>query len=242
MKVFLLAAGLGTRLRPLTDKIPKCLVPINGKPLLLIWLELCQHHGITEVLINTHHLAEQVNEFIENHKSKFQFLTIRQTHEPVLLGSAGTLIANRKFVKNESLFFILYVDNLTNANLTELIKFHRSHGDLFTMGLFRTDNPTSCGIAELDGNGKIISFEEKPRRPKTDFAAAGVYVASSKIFNFFNNKQREDFNRPLDLGFHILPKLIGHMYGYLIKDYLIDIGDMESYRRAQREWSTISTL
>jgi len=236
MKAFLLAAGLGTRLRPLTDKIPKCLVPINGKSLLLIWLELCQHHGITEVLINTHHLAEQVNEFIENHKSKFQFLTIRQTHEPVLLGSAGTLIANRKFVENESLFLILYVDNLTNANLTELIKFHHRHGDLFTMGLFRTDNPTSCGIAELDGNGKVISFVEKPQKPKSNLAAAGVYVASPKIFRFFKKGQREDFGRRLDLGFHILPKLVGHMYGYLINEFLLDIGDMESYQKAQREW------
>jgi mannose-1-phosphate guanylyltransferase len=159
-----------------------------------------------------------------------------------LLGSAGTLIANQKFVEGENEFLILYADNLTNANLTGLIKFHRGHGDLFTMGLFRTDNPTSCGIAELNENGKILSFEEKPKRPKTNFAAAGVYVASPKIFGFFNKGKRDHLNNPLDLGFHILPKLVGHMHGYLINEFLLDIGDMESYIRAQREWSTISTL
>lgn len=261
MKAFLLAAGLGTRLRPFTDQIPKCLVPINGKPLLKIWLELYQIHGITEVLINTHYLPHMVADFLKangysllvddkektlstNNLSTYQSagMAVVLSHEPILLGSGGTLIANREFVDNEKEFLILYADNLTNANLTQLIRFHRGHGKLFTMGLFKTDNPTSCGIAELDGNGKIISFEEKPKRPKTDLAAAGVYIASPKILDFLQDFQRQDPKRPLDLGFHIFPKLVGHMYGYLIKDYLLDIGDIESYERAQREWSNISTL
>ena len=260
MKAFLLAAGLGTRLRPLTEKIPKCLVPINGKPLLQIWLDLCRLHGITEVLINTHHLPHLVEDYFKvNGYSLFSDKAVKLknrndqltnnlltyegqkskivlSYEPFLLGSAGALIANRRFVEKENEFFILYADNFTNANLTELIQFHHSHGDLFTMGLFRTDNPTSCGIAELDGNGKVNSFVEKPQKPKSNLAAAGVYVASPKIFRFFKKGQREDFGRPLDLGFHILPKLVGHMYGYLINEFLLDIGDMESYQKAQREW------
>jgi len=264
MKAFLLAAGLGTRLRPLTDSIPKCLVPINGKPLLQIWLDLCQGHRITEVLVNTHHLPHLVREYFEESgyklyvdKNKAEELNlstynlstyqrgpmrISLAYEPVLLGSGGTIRANREFVDNEKEFFILYGDNLTNANLTEMIRFHRSHGELFTMGLFKTDRPTSCGIAELNGDGKIISFEEKPKSPKTNLAAAGVYAASPKIFNFFPNDHREDYLKPLDLGFHILPKVVGHMYGYVIDDYLLDIGDMESYQKAREEWPRISRL
>lgn len=266
MKAFLLAAGLGTRLRPLTYTIPKCLIPINGKPLLQIWLDLCQHHGINEIFINTHHLPHLVEDYFKINgyslfcdrkiklKNREDLLTnnlltyegkglkIILSYEPSLLGSAGTILANQGFVEEEKEIFILYADNLTNVNLGDLLYFHRSHRDLFTMGLFKTERPKKCGIAELDGDGRVISFEEKPKRPKTNFAAAGVYVASPKIFNFSKNNQGDDSNRPLDLGFHILPKLVGHMYGYLLKDYLLDIGDMKSYEKAQREWSTISTL
>jgi mannose-1-phosphate guanylyltransferase len=110
------------------------------------------------------------------------------------------------------------------------------------MGLFKTDKPTFCGIAELDEDGRVTSFEEKPKRPKTNFAAAGVYVASPKIFEFFQDDQREELSLPIDLGFHILPKLIGQIYGFVIKDYLLDIGDMESYKKAQKDWLTISNI
>lgn len=260
MKAFLLAAGLGTRLRPLTERIPKCLVPINGKPLLQIWLELCQNHGITEILINTHHLPNKVEEYFKVNGYSLSVnkdvkpgdgqltknlltngrkgLKVILSYESILLGSAGTLLSNRDFVENEDEFFILYGDNLTDADLTNLLMFHRGHGELFSMGLFKTDRPTTCGIAELDGKGKIISIEEKPKNPKTNLAAAGIYVASPEIFKCFP-KFGEEMNGPLDIGFHVLPKLIGHMYGYLINEYLLDIGDMESYQKAQREGPTI---
>jgi len=241
MKAFLLAAGLGTRLWPITEEIPKCLIPINGKPLLQIWFELCEIHGITDVLINTHYLANQVTDFIKQKRDATSHLSIKLTYEPDLLGSAGTIFKNRNFVENEKEFFVLYADNLTNIDLGKLIKFHKSHGDLFTMGLFKTDRPTTCGIAELDGNGGVISFEEKPKVPRANLAAAGIYVASPEIFKFFPHYEGKDVDDPLDLGFHVLPKLIGHMYGYLIDGYLLDIGDMASYQRAQREWPTISS-
>lgn len=264
MKAFLLAAGLGTRLRPLTHTIPKCLIPINGKPLLQIWLDLCQNHGINEIFINTHHLPHLVEDYFKINGYSLFFdrkiklknredqltnnlltyegkgLKIILSYEPSLLGSAGTILANQGFVEGEKEFFILYADNLTNVNLGDLLYFHRSHGDLFTMGLFKTERPKTCGIAELDGDGKIVSFEEKPRNPETNFAAAGVYVASPSIFELFPNKEGKNINEPLDLGFHILPKLTGHMYGYLINEYLLDIGDMKSYQKAQKEWPSIS--
>jgi len=260
MKAFLLAAGLGTRLRPLTDKIPKCLVPISGKPLMQIWLDLFQKHGITDILINTHHLPHLVEKYFKengyslsvnrieetafpNNLSTYDLgqLRITLSYEPILLGNAGTLLAHRKFVEGEKEFFIVNSDNLTNANLTELAKFHRSHDELFTMGLFKTDRPTACGIAQLDGNGKVVSFEEKPATPKTNLAAAGIYVASPEIFKFFPRKEEIGPYTPMDLGFHVLPRLVGRMYGYLIKDYLLDIGDFSNYQKAQLDWPKISS-
>lgn len=102
MKAILLAAGVGSRLRPLTDHTPKCLVPVGGRPLLAIWFDALVRHGVTEVLLNTHHLADRVGEFVATHTPRGLRVTL--FHEPVLLGSAGTVKANRDFVAGEASF------------------------------------------------------------------------------------------------------------------------------------------
>jgi mannose-1-phosphate guanylyltransferase len=114
-KAFLLAAGRGERLRPLTDKIPKCLVPIGGRPMLSIWLDLLEYHDITDVLINVHHLPQVVLEFVKQYRGP---VNIRTFHEEKLLGSAGTIRENRDFVEGEESFWVFYADNLTSADLT----------------------------------------------------------------------------------------------------------------------------
>jgi mannose-1-phosphate guanylyltransferase len=113
MKAFLLAAGNGTRLRPLTDSVPKCLLPVRGVPLLEIWLNNCKAAGITDVLVNTHAHAETVRKFAAAQKSGVR---IRIAEEPELLGSAGTLAKNREFVSGEESFVVLYADVLTNIS------------------------------------------------------------------------------------------------------------------------------
>src|SRR5436305_6268968 len=105
MKAFLLAAGNGTRLRPLTNNVPKCLLPIQGVPLLKIWLNNCKAAGITDVLVNTHAHTDSIRQFAAQQKSEVR---IRIAEEPELLGSAGTVGTNRKFVSGEEHFFILY--------------------------------------------------------------------------------------------------------------------------------------
>src|SRR5580704_11571365 len=98
MKAFILAAGNGTRLRPVTDKIPKCLAPICGVPLLELWLNNCKAAGITEVLLNAHAHTEAVRSYVAKQKTG---VTVRISEEPQLLGSAGTLAENREFVADE---------------------------------------------------------------------------------------------------------------------------------------------
>ena len=115
MKAFLLAAGNGTRLRPLTDSIPKCLLPIQGVPLLEIWLNNCRAAGITDVLVNAHAHAEAIRQFAAEQKTGVR---MRIVEEPELLGSAGTLAENREFIAGEESFFILYADVLTNVDLS----------------------------------------------------------------------------------------------------------------------------
>ena len=120
MKAFLLAAGLGTRLRPLTDHVPKCLVDIGGRPLLDIWLDALASAGVDEVLVNVHHLHDLVEEHVAARAGRAPF--VRVVHEPVLLGSAGTLRANREFVAGEQFFLAINADNLTTFDIGRLMR------------------------------------------------------------------------------------------------------------------------
>lgn len=234
MKAFLLAAGIGSRLRPLTDTIPKCLIPIHGKPLLQIWLELLERYRVTDVLINMHHHPEKVSQFIAAVRANVR-INITAVHEPVLLGSAGTLAANRAFVADSDDFLIAYADNLTRINLARMQQFHhqvKSRGGTLTMGLFRAPNPGACGIAVMDRTNKILEFIEKPQKPLGNLANGGIYITTRDIFGFIP----EPSGGPVDMGFDVLPALTGRMYGYEITEYLRDIGSPESYQKALDEW------
>ena len=225
MKAFLLAAGLGTRLQPLTDTVPKCLVPINGRPLLSYWMTLLRRHGVNEVLINTHHLPVAVQAFAATVTTP----TLTLFHETTLLGSAGTIRANRDWVTGGEPFLVAYADDLTNADLTRLLAVHARRRPILTMGLFHAAEPTRCGIAELDGgedDAAIVSFEEKPAQPKSDLANAGIYVTDSRLIERIPDGTA-------DFGRDVLPHLVGEMRGHLLRGQLIDVGTWPSYQRAQ---------
>lgn len=237
MKAFLLAAGKGTRLKPYTDAIPKCLIPIHGKPLLEIWLDHLREQDVQHVLINTHHHAHLVDAFVRSYPRR-RDMHIVLSNEPELLGSAGTIRHRRDFVDSEDDFMIFYADNLTNVNLKRFAAFHRrcrEKNGILTMGLFHSPNPWACGIAELDSDQKIVAFCEKPETPQSNLANAGIYMASQEIFAHFP-KSPPKSGSILDLGHHILPLLAGRMYGYPIAEYLRDIGTTESYQQALTEW------
>ncbi len=217
MKAFLLAAGLGTRLRPITNTIPKCLVPVAGKPMLYYWFNLFRKYGITEVLINLNHFPDQVKEYIQNNIIDIKVTLV---NEETLLGSYGTLLHNQKFVEKEENFFIFYGDTLTNVNLDTMMQVHKQSLKPFTIGLFRSNNPSSCGIVTLDSSGSVVDFEEKPNAPKSDLANAGIYIMNTKLFD----KIQLDNKKLLDIGFDLLPKLINQMQGFEIKDFVLDMG------------------
>lgn len=232
MKAFLLAAGYGTRLKPITDCIPKCLVPIQGRPLLGWWIELLRLHGVTDILVNTHYLADQVTAYVQTLPKAGP--RIQLVFEPQLLGSGGTIKSNWAFVYGESDYFICYADNLTSVNLTSMLQYHRQQARQFTMGLFHAPHPERCGIAELNADGCITAFEEKPRQPKSDLANAGIYIAGPQLTDYFPAGPTFDF------GYDVLPQLMlkKQMSGFLIRDYLLDIGTLDTYEQANREWSS----
>ena len=231
MKAFLLAAGLGTRLRPLTETTPKCLIPIKDKPLMEWWLELFAKHGVTEVLVNTHYLADSVQRFIRKWNVSNSAPLVKEFYEETLLGSGGTVAANRDFVGDDKDFLICYADNLTDVDLESFWKFHQTHDGILSMALFHASRPRECGIAALDENSRIVEFEEKPAQPKSNLANAGLYIARRQIFDYLPQT-----NGLLDFGKDVLPQLIGKMYGWQTEGYLLDIGTIENYEKANKEW------
>src|SRR5437868_11666176 len=170
MKAFILAAGNGTRLRPLTDSVPKCLLPIQGVPLLEIWLKNCRAAGITDVLVNAHAHAEAMKRFATAPKSGAKVSIVE---EPQLLGSAGTLAENRAFVAGEEAFFVLYGDVLTNADLRRMLAFHRRKNLSATLGIYQAPDPTRCGVVTMDEDDVILKFVEKPTQPASNWAFSG---------------------------------------------------------------------
>ena len=162
-KAIILAGGLGTRLRPLTDTLPKCLVPIGGRPLLDYWVDRLAEAGVREARVNNHAHADQVRAYVAGVTASGR-LKLVESYEPELLGSAGTIAANADLADGADVVVIIYADNFSDVDLKRMLAFHRSHDDPFTMLLFRAPNPSACGIAELDDEGRVVSFVEKPER------------------------------------------------------------------------------
>lgn len=231
MKAFLLAAGHGTRLRPITNSIPKCLVPIRGIPLLSIWLQLCERFGIDEVLINVHAHASAVRDFL---RQGAHGIRARVVEESQLLGSAGTLRENRDWIAKEDLFWIFYADVLCRADLEGMLRLHRHRKPAATLGIYEVPDPARCGIVTLDANGVIQGFVEKPANPPGNMAFAGLMIGTPELLDLIPAVT------PADIGFHILPQLVGRMLAFPIRDYLIDIGTMENYQTAQQTWPGLS--
>jgi mannose-1-phosphate guanylyltransferase len=228
MKAFLLAAGNGTRLRPITNNIPKCLVPIHGMPMLVIWLRLCQKLGITELLINLHAHADVVRMFLQ--QCGEYDVRVHVAEEKQLLGSAGTLRANRNWVEGEDLFWVFYADVLHRANLHAMLRLHRQRAPVATLGVYQVPDPSRCGIVTANSQGVIENFVEKPSHPTGNLAFSGLMIGTRAVLDVIP----EDV--PADIGFHVLPKLTGQMLAFPIQDYLIDIGTLETYQQAQATW------
>lgn len=228
MKAFLLAAGHGTRLRPITDKLPKCLVPIRGTPMLTIWLELCKKVGITDVLINLHAHVDVVRSFLC--RSADANLRINIAEEEELLGSAGTLRTNRSWVEREELFWIFYADVLHCANLAAMLRSHCERRLTATLGVYEVPDPSRCGIVRANSQDVIEDFVEKPTLPMSNLAFSGLMIATPALLDVI------PAGVPSDIGFDVLPKLKNQMLAFRIRDYLIDIGTLENYKKAQATW------
>lgn len=226
MRALLLAAGLGTRLRPLTDTIPKCLVPIKGQALLGIWLDRLTQAGIGPFLINTHYLSARVQAFVAASPYCDQVTLV---HEKKLLGTAGTLIANLDFFEGQD-GLLIHADNYCLADFHGFVQAHerRPSGCLMTMMTFRSDTPSSCGIVELDGRGVVVGFHEKVANPPGNLANGAVYLLSAELLQ----TMATELHTVMDFSTEVLQQLVGRIYTYETKAFFLDIGTPEAYDRA----------
>lgn len=234
MKAILLAAGLGSRLRPLTDKTPKCMVPINGKPLLDYWLELLvPNPNIDEIFINVCYLKEVVLTHLQQHWQDCNKITIWVETE--LLGTAGTISKNVEQVTSEDTL-VIHADNLSLFDLNAFIQAHHSRPkDCYgTMMLFETDSPSTCGIVELDNQSRVLKMHEKVKNPPSNLANGAVFIFNQTMLNWI--KKHEAF----DISADVIPAFKGKLFSWQNKVYHRDIGNPISYQLAQQEFTKIA--
>lgn len=231
MRALLLAAGIGSRLRPITDTVPKCLVPIHGRPLLDYWFDLLFATGAVErALVNVHYLAELVVEHVACSRWRDR---IDLVQEDALLGTGGTLLANRHYFGDED-FLVAHADNLTDVDVAWLLERHRARtpGTAMTMLAFRTDDPSSCGILECDKSDVVQAFHEKVVEPPGNLANAAVYVVGCEVVH-----AAARLGRPvIDLSTEVIPGFVGRIQAVETNGYHRDIGNPESLRRAHEEF------
>lgn len=230
MKALLLAGGLGTRLRPLTDTVPKCMVPIHGKPLLGYWFDLLFPAGIERALVNTHYLPDPVRRFTGASSWRGR---IDMVHEETLLGTGGTILANRDYFADAP-FMVAHADNLTRFDVAAFIARHRRRpaGCDVTMMTFATDAPQSCGIVAETDEGVVTGFYEKVANPPGNRANAAVYIFEPSVIGFLAS-----LGKPVvDLSTEAIPHYVGRMCSFFNGDYHRDIGTPESLARAEAEF------
>jgi NDP-sugar pyrophosphorylase family protein len=223
VKAVLLAAGAGTRLGPLTLRVPKPLVRVAGEPLLAHQLRYLAASGVTDLAVNVHHHAEMIETYLDEVDPP---LRIRVYREAELRGTAGALFPMSEFLTTP--FLVLYGDVVTDVDLRSLLDGARG---LATLAYYRSADVRGKGVLELDGTGRIVRFVEKPpSRSGTRSVNAGIYALDPAIRRFI--PPRGDF------GFDVWPALTAAgeaIYGFEVDGYVLDMGSPEALRRLEHD-------
>ncbi|MBV9848638.1 MAG: NDP-sugar synthase [Armatimonadetes bacterium] len=227
MKAMILAAGEGTRLRPLTLDVPKPMIPIVGVPLLARTLSWLAGEGVTEAAINLFHRPQSIPDFFGD---EWRGIRLHYLFEDSLRGTAGGVKGAAALLRDAP-FYVVYGDNLIHADLRRLADFHARRGGIATVALFHHPNPPAAGIVAADPDGRVTRFVEKPPPDLvfSDTANAGVYVLDPAVLDDI------PADRPSDFGKDIFPDLLARgrpLYGDLLGGYLQDTGTTDAYRQA----------
>lgn len=230
MKAMIMAAGLGTRLYPLTRKTAKCMLPVVNKPAIERTIEHLKSHNITDIIINIYQNGEQIREYLRTGLNLG--VKLAYSEEETLLGTAGG-------VKKASWFFdsgttiILSGDGISNINLIEFIEFHREKKSIATIGLSPVMDVSQYGVVAVEKDGRIREFQEKPKKDEaiSNLANTGIYAFERKVFDLIPEGE-------YDFGKQLFPRMLDEkipIYGYYSEAYWNDIGTIDIYRQVHMD-------
>ena len=229
VRALLLAAGLGTRLMPLTEKWPKCLMPIGDLPLLEYWLETLHSANVSKAVVNLHHHSEIVQEFLNRPRFKDW---VSSVYEETLLGTAGSLRANKEFFQNCTTLLI-HADNWCQCDFADFLNYHRKHRPEhcpITMMTFESPTPETCGIVEIDTNGVVLAFHEKSNNPPGNQANGAVYLLEPLVLKWI--KKHPNIS---DFSTEVLPHFMGSIATWKNCEIHRDIGAFPELKLAQSD-------
>ncbi len=230
MKAVVMAGGEGSRLRPLTIGRPKPMVPVLNQPVIGHIIDLLKKHGITDILITLQYRAEDIQEHFGDGRD--YGCNIRYSIEETPLGTAGSVKLAEDML--DDTFIVISGDALTDFDLTALINFHKEHGAIATLTLFRVPNPLEYGVVIVEEDGKVRQFQEKPSWGEvfSDTVNTGIYVLDPQVFKHFEK------NVPFDFSQQLFPQLLEKglpIYGYVAPGYWSDVGSIPDYMRSNAD-------
>lgn len=227
-KAMVMAAGVGSRLDPLTQEIPKPLVPVLNKPVMDILLQKLKNFGVEKVIANTHYLAEQIQQrYSKNSPVDIHFEYI---HEQTLSGTAGGVKKCEFFFDDVEDFLVVSADGLHDADFDKIVRSHKESGCIATMAISAVDHAEVChyGVVVPSDEHVVSEFQEKPSvdEAKSNYINTGIYVFNKRIFDFIPEGEKYDFAK------NVFPKLLEageKINTYRIYSYWSDIGTIEQY-------------
>lgn len=230
-----LAAGEGTRLRPLTLSLPKPMVPVANVPLLARTLAMLARQGVRDIAVNLFHRPDAITDLLGADGADGAArlgVSVTFSHETTLMGTAGGVKRMEGFLSEGGPFLVFYGDNLYDVHLAPLLDFHRVRGGLATIATFEAENPSACGLVVTDSDGRVTRFQEKPPPEEvfTREANAGVYVLEPEVLKAIPPDTVFDFGK--DIFPVLLRENPGSMYAVRLSGYLQDTGTVPAYRKA----------
>jgi mannose-1-phosphate guanylyltransferase len=223
MRAMVLAAGLGTRLRPLTYEITKPMVPVLDRPVMAHILDLLERHGFEEVIANLHYFPDSIRAYFGEQGA------LSYRYEEELLGTAGGVRACAEFFGEEP-FLVISGDALTDIDLTALAARHREAGGIATLAVKQVSDTREYGVVLHDRAGRITGFQEKPQPEEalSDLGNCGIYVFDPAIFDYFPERPFADWAQD------VFPALLEHdvpFHIHEIRDYWNDVGSLAELRQ-----------
>lgn len=225
----MLAAGLGTRLRPLTDDTPKCLVPLAGRPLIDWTLRWLQSFGVKECMINLNYLSDKVRRFVGD-GSRYD-LRVHYSYEPELLGTAGAVKKVSDFFDEP--FYVIYSDNFSQWDIRKLKLVYKRHNAIAAVAIHWREDVTQSGMVEIDQDHRIMRLTEKPKPEEaiSHYVSAGFFYLDPKVLDYIPEDKFCDF------GFHVFPEILHageKIYAVKMEDPIIGIDTMKAYEKANK--------